>query len=62
MRPGLGLTCEVELQQQTAFTEPIVRINTDCIDPSSIRWDEAGAWNELAEYYAESVGATVGRA
>jgi nucleoside-diphosphate-sugar epimerase len=51
MRPRLGLPCEVDLKRQTDFQEPRVRINTDLIDGQSLHWDEAQAWDGIAEYY-----------
>jgi nucleoside-diphosphate-sugar epimerase len=55
MRPRLGLSCEVELPEQTLFTEPMIRINTDYIDALSVGWGEARAWDELANYYARTI-------
>ena len=52
MRGRLGLACDVELKQQTDFQEPRVRINTDPVDGASFGWTEAGAWDEIAAYYA----------
>lgn len=61
MRDRLGLPCEVLLKPQTDFAEPRVRINTDPLDAARLGWDEDRAWDELAEYYRESVAAgTVG--
>ncbi len=51
MRPRLGLPCELELKRQTEFQEPRIRINTDLIDGDALGWDEAGAWNAVAEHY-----------
>jgi len=51
MRPRLNLPCEVELKKQTAFPEPRVRINTDILDADALGWDEAAAWDAMAEYY-----------
>ncbi|MGH7864641.1 MAG: NAD-dependent epimerase/dehydratase family protein, partial [Candidatus Binataceae bacterium] len=51
MRPRLDLPCEVELKRQIDFQEPRVRINTDLIDGRTLDWDEARAWDEIAEYY-----------
>lgn len=51
MKPRLNLACEVELKDQTQFTEPRVRINTDQPDAKALVWDEAEAWDELADYY-----------
>lgn len=53
MKPRLGLACEVELKDQTQFTEPRVRINTDPLDAKALGWNEGGAWDELAEYYRQ---------
>ena len=56
MKPRLGLACEVELKDQTQFTEPCVRINTDQPDVNALGWNEAKAWDELAEYYQPAIG------
>ena len=53
MQPRLGVPCNVELKNQTQFTEPRVRINTDLLDANSLGWGESAAWDELAEYYRE---------
>jgi UDP-glucose 4-epimerase len=55
MKPRLGLACEVELKDQTQFAEPRVRINTDLPDVKALGWNEAAAWNELAEYYRQTL-------
>ena len=51
MRPRLDLPCKVDLKHQSDFQEPRVRINTDAIDENSVGWDEARAWDEIAQYY-----------
>jgi nucleoside-diphosphate-sugar epimerase len=51
MRPRLGLPCDVDLKRQIDFQEPRVRINTDPVDVQSLHWNEAQAWDEVAEYY-----------
>src|SRR5205807_10576712 len=51
MAPRLGIACPVKLLEQTAFDEPIVRINTNRIDGSAFDWNEAAAWDALADYY-----------
>jgi UDP-glucose 4-epimerase len=56
MRPRLKLACEVELQRQTSFAEPMVRINTDYLDANEVGWDEMRAWDEIADYYSERTG------
>ncbi|HEY2589100.1 MAG TPA: NAD(P)-dependent oxidoreductase [Tepidisphaeraceae bacterium] len=55
MKPRLGLACEVELKDQTQFAEPRVRINTDPPDGNALGWNEAAAWDELADYYRQSI-------
>ena len=57
MEPRLGVACPLELVQQTEFTEPKVRINTDSVDAAELAWDEVVAWDELADYY-RACGAT----
>ncbi len=52
MRDRLDLSCELELLTQTEFAEPRERFNTDPIDGAALGWDEAAAWDEIAEYYA----------
>ena len=49
----LGLKCEIELKEQTDFSEPMVRINTDILDATALGWNENAAWDELAEYYGK---------
>ena len=51
MRGRLNLACELTLDRQTQFAEPRMRINTDPPDVEALGWDEAAAWDELAEYY-----------
>ena len=47
----LGLCCDLELADQTAFPEPAVRINTDLQDPEELNWHEAAAWDQFVQYY-----------
>ncbi len=54
MRERLGIACDVELQQQSDFPEPRVRINTDIADAVALRWDERRAWDEIAAFYKET--------
>lgn len=56
MRHRLGLACRVDLKDQIDFQEPRVRINTDLVDGRTLRWEEASAWNEIAEYYKRLFG------
>jgi UDP-glucose 4-epimerase len=53
MRPRLDLPCEVELAQQTEFTEPRIRINTEPADDGSFPWSETAAWDEFAAFYRD---------
>ena len=53
MGKRLNLKCDFVLKTQTEFSEPLVRINTDVPDAQALGWDEATAWDELAEYYAQ---------
>jgi UDP-glucose 4-epimerase len=56
LEPRLGVPCALELAEQTEFTEPRVRVNTDPLDAEALGWDEAGAWDKLAVYYREAFG------
>lgn len=49
--PRLGLDCHVRSLKQTDTSEPLVRINTDVIDPAAYGWDEAVAWDAMAAFY-----------
>jgi UDP-glucose 4-epimerase len=51
MRDRLGLPCNVTIGQQTDFSEPLVRVNTQAIELNESRWREAAAWDMLADYY-----------
>jgi UDP-glucose 4-epimerase len=53
MRKRLNIRCEVELLEQTDFSEPIERINTNN-EIKSFDWNEISAWNNLAEYYSKN--------
>jgi nucleoside-diphosphate-sugar epimerase len=53
MSSRLGIPCPLDLKQQTDFPEPRVRLNTDQLDAAALGWDEARAWDELAEYYRQ---------
>ena len=52
----LGIETPLELLEQTDWSEPAVRMNTDEVDAESLGWDEAAAWDELAAWYAEQQG------
>lgn len=51
MAPRLDMACPVELAEQTDFSEPMVRINTQPVDGPALGWDEGAAWDEVAAYY-----------
>jgi len=53
MRSRLDLPCELELNTQTDFTEPRVRINMDQFDAVTLNWSETKAWDEFADYYRQ---------
>ncbi|WP_165223227.1 NAD-dependent epimerase/dehydratase family protein [Aquisphaera insulae] len=54
MRPRLKLPCAVTLAKQAEFPEPRVRVNTDIVDVDALGWDDAGAWDEMADYYLKA--------
>jgi nucleoside-diphosphate-sugar epimerase len=56
MKSRLQLPCEVELKVQTQFAEPRIRINTDLPDAVGLGWNEAAAWDQVAEYYQQLYG------
>jgi len=51
MQPRLRLACQLEMKNQSDFSEPRVRINTDVPDVAALGWDEKAAWDGIAEYY-----------
>jgi len=51
MRPRLGLDCGVRLLEQTDFSEPLARINTNPLDTAALGWSEAKAWDAIADFY-----------
>lgn len=60
MKKRLALPCELDLKHQLDFPEPRVRINTDLIDGGPWGWNEAKAWDEIAEYYERLLGRKAG--
>jgi nucleoside-diphosphate-sugar epimerase len=50
MESRLNIKCDYKLLQQTDFSEPLERINTDCIS-DVFNWSEPEAWDLLADYY-----------
>jgi UDP-glucose 4-epimerase len=51
MRNRLGWDCGVQQMQQTDFSEPLARINTNPIDAEALGWSESRAWDGIADYY-----------
>jgi nucleoside-diphosphate-sugar epimerase len=54
MRPRLGLDAGVALMQQSDFSEPMVRINTEPAADANAGWAETGAWDDIASFYRRS--------
>jgi UDP-glucose 4-epimerase len=52
MSRRVGKPCPVKIGVQTDFSEPMVRINTDPVDATRLRWNETAAWDEIATYYS----------
>lgn len=51
MAKRLPFACPFELQEQSDFPEPRVRINTDLLTSKDYAWHEKSAWDSLATYY-----------
>lgn len=52
IRSRLGLACTLELVEQTEFSEPLMRVNTQPAAVYVPQWNEQQAWDGLAEYHA----------
>lgn len=52
----LNIACPLDIQKQTEFLEPKMRVNQDRYNPLAIEWNESHAWDELALYYSEIYG------
>ncbi len=48
----LDWACELELWQQTDFSEPLRRINREPAAPLAPAWDETAFWDAFAEFYS----------
>jgi UDP-glucose 4-epimerase len=48
----LGIAAPLDLLEQREWDEPAVRLNVDQLDPESLGWNEAAAWDELAGWYS----------
>lgn len=53
LRARLDLPCKLEFGRQTDFAEPLLRINTDPASAYVGDWNEAAAWNGIAEAVRE---------
>jgi nucleoside-diphosphate-sugar epimerase len=58
MRSRTPWECKLDLAVQTAFDEPMERMNTDEVDPQKLGWNESAAWDDLAEYYERTLAGT----
>ncbi|MGA6983364.1 MAG: NAD(P)-dependent oxidoreductase [Candidatus Sulfotelmatobacter sp.] len=58
MRQRLRIPCEVSVGKQSDFTEPLMRVNTQLLPLPKERWNETGAWDQLASYYESEFGGT----
>ncbi|BAM02556.1 NAD-dependent epimerase/dehydratase family protein [Phycisphaera mikurensis] len=56
MSGRLGKPCVLNLADQTAFSEPRIRVNTDPLDEAALGFDEAAAWDEAAADYLRRLG------
>ncbi len=54
MKTRLNKPCELALARQTVFDEPRTRVNFDRPDIAALGFDEADAWNQLAEFYLQN--------
>ncbi len=55
MSTRLGLPCRLSFGEQTDFTEPRVRVNTEPAAGLVPGWSEPAAWDAVAEYYRPSM-------
>lgn len=53
MEKRFQIPCKIEILEQTDFSEPLIRLNTDSISEAS--WNEKAAWDELANYYTTQI-------
>ncbi len=56
MRERLDLKCDFVLKEQSDFSEPRIRVNTDVPDDTALNWSERTAWDALADYYKKLMG------
>lgn len=55
MQHRLGVPCNYDLKNQNEFYEPLIRINTDQINPDHFEWKESLFWDQLADYYLKQL-------
>ena len=48
-----GLACELKLAQQTDFSEPLDRVNSDAVAKSFSAWNEKTAWDDFVRFYSD---------
>jgi hypothetical protein len=48
-----GWACELKLAQQTDFSEPLKRVNTEPAAKIIPGWSESKAWDAFVEFYAK---------
>lgn len=53
MAARLPMRCDVAIAEQTDWSEPRERVNTDPCDGAALGWSEAAAWDDIARFYAE---------
>jgi UDP-glucose 4-epimerase len=51
MTGRLHVPCLVKLEEQTDFSEPLSRVNSDRPDGGEFAWSESEAWDKLANFY-----------
>ena len=52
MRARLSWKCDLEILPQHDFSEPLERFNFEPAAPANPGWNEAAAWDAMAEFYA----------
>ncbi len=53
MRQRLNKDCQVNYTEQTQFTEPYMRVNSDPARFIVPDWNETRAWDQIAQYYSQ---------
>ena len=53
VKARLGWTCDLKLDRQEDFSEPVNRTNTEPASKLVPEWDESKAWDAFAEFYAK---------